>query len=224
MEKVISRDSIAANPNPILLACGAVAGPLYIALGVLQMLIRPGYDPTRHDLSLMSNGDLGWIQITNFVMTGVLVIAGALGMRHALAGSRGGTWGPLLVAIYALGLIGAGIFVADPALGFPPGTPADAHEISGHGILHFVAGGIGFLALIAACFVFARRFGALRQRRWAVYSLVTGLVFFAAFFGIATGAQLGGNILVVVTLAFTAAVVNAWTWLSAIFLRLLTSQ
>ena len=224
MKKVISRGGIAVNANPILLACGAVAGPLYIALGVLQMLIRPGYDPTRHDLSLMSNGDLGWIQITNFVMTGVLVIAGALGMKRALAGSRGGTWGPVLVAIYGLGLIGAGIFVADPALGFPPGTPADAHAISGHGLLHFVTGGIGFLALIAACFVFARRFSALQQRRWAVYSLVTGLVFFAAFFGIATGAQLGGNVLVVVTLAFTGAVVNAWTWLSALFLRLLTVQ
>jgi len=116
-------------------------------------------------------------------------------------------------------LIGAGIFVADPALGFPPGTPADAHEISGHGILHFVTGGIGFLALIAACFVLARRFRALQQRRWAVYSLVTGLVFFAAFFGIATGSQLGGNVLVFVTLAFTVAVVNAWIWLSAIFLQ-----
>src|SRR5678815_1626659 len=126
MEKVISRDALAANPNRRLLVCGAAAGPLYIALGVLQMLIRPGYDPTRHDLSLMSNGDLGWIQITNFVLSGFLVIAGALGMRRVLAGSRGGTWGPFLVGIYGLGLIGAGIFVADPALGFPPGTPADA--------------------------------------------------------------------------------------------------
>jgi len=219
MEKVISRDVIAANPNQILLACGVVAGPLYVTVGVIQMLIRPGYNPTRHDLSLMSNGDLGWIQITNFVVTGLLVIAGALGMKHALAGSRDRNWGPWLVAIYGLGLIGAGIFVADPALGFPPGTPADAHEISGHGILHFVTGGIGFLALIAACFVLARRFRALQQRRWAVYSLVTGLVFFAAFFGIATGSQLGGNVLVFVTLAFTVAVVNAWIWLSAIFLQ-----
>ncbi len=207
-------------PNRIVLVCGAVAGPLYIVLGVLQMLIRPSYDPTRHDLSLMSNGDLVWIQITNFVLSGFLVIAGALGMRRVLAGSRDGTWGPLLVGVYGLGLIGAGIFVADPALGFPPGTPADAREISAHGLMHFVTGGIGFLALIAACFVFARRFRALKERRWAVYSIITGIVFCAAFFGIATGSQLGGNILVVVTLAFTVAVVNTWAWLSAIFLRL----
>ena len=129
-----------------------------------------------------------------------------------------------LVGVYGLGLIGAGIFVADPALGFPPGTPADAHPISWHGIMHFVTGGIGFLALIAACFVFAGRFRALKQRGWAVFSAITGIVFFAAFFGIAAGSQLGGSVLVFVTLAFTAAVVNAWVWLSALSLRLMTAQ
>jgi hypothetical protein len=87
--------------------------------------------------------------------------------------------------------------------------------------MHFVTGGVGFLALIAACFVYARRFGALKQTRWAVYSMIMGIVFFAAFFGIATGTQLGGNVLVIVTLTFTAAVVNAWVWPSAIFLRLM---
>ena len=224
MERVISRDRSIANSNQILLVCGAIAGPFYITLGVIQMLIRPGYDPTRHDLSLMSNGDLGWIQISNFVITGLLVIAGAVGMKHVLRGSRGGTWGPLLVGIYGLGLIGAGIFVADPALGFPPGTPADAHNLSGHGIMHFVTGGIGFLALIVACFVFARRFSLLKQRGLAVFSILTGIFFFAAFFGIATGTQLGGTVLVLVTLTFTAAVLNAWAWLSTIFLRQISAQ
>jgi hypothetical protein len=224
MEKGISRDATNTNPDPILLLCGAAAGPLYVTLGVIQMLIRPGYDPTRHDLSLMSNGELGWIQIANFVITGLLVIAGAVGMGHVLRGSRGGTWGPLLVSIYGLGLIGAGIFVADPALGFPPGTPADAHEISGHGLMHFVSGGLGFLALIAACFVFARRFSKLKQRGLALFSVLTGIVFFAAFFGIATGAQLGGTVLVFVTLAFTAAVLIAWAWLSTMFLHLIRVQ
>lgn len=66
MQKVSSKDDTVITLNQILLACGIVTGPLYIALGLMQMLIRPGFDPTRHDLSLMSNGDLGWIQISNF--------------------------------------------------------------------------------------------------------------------------------------------------------------
>jgi hypothetical protein len=213
---------IARPSSPLtraLLTCGVLAGPLYVVVGAAQMLIRPGFDPTRHDLSLMSNGSLGWIQIANFIVTGLLTLAGAAGLRRALPAGRGRTWGPLLLAIYGLGLIGAGIFVADPALGFPPGTPADAHAISSHGLLHFISGGLGFLGLIGACLVFARRFASLGQRGWAVYSLATGVLFFAAFIGIAAGSNQTGPGLTVVVLAFTAAVVLGWAWITAMCAR-----
>src|SRR5690242_19053332 len=141
----------AARLTRALLACAVLAGPLYSIAGVIQMFIRPGFDIRGHALSLLSNGGLRWIQIANFEVAALLVIAGAIGMRRALRGSRGGAWAPLLLGLYGLGLVGAGIFSADPALGFPPGTPADACAISWHGMLHFVCGGIGFLGLIAAC-------------------------------------------------------------------------
>jgi hypothetical protein len=204
-----------------LLACALLAGPLYVIVGVIEMLTRSGFDPTRHDLSLMSNGDWGWIHSSLLILTGLLTIAGALGMRRVLHGSRGGTWGPLLLGLYGLGLIGAGFFSADPALGFPPGTPADAHAVSWHGLLHFVSGGIGFLGLIAACFVFARRFAAQRLRGWAVYSVATGVFFFAAFVGIAVGSNSVGAITTFVILAFTVAVVIGWVWVSAMAAKLL---
>jgi len=200
-----------------LLACGVVAGPIYLVVGLAQAFTRPGFDITRHALSLLSNGDLGWIQITNFLVTGLLVIAGAVGMRRALRSGRSRTWGPLLVGVYGLGLIGAGIFRADPALGFPPGTPADANAVSGNGLLHFITGGVGFLALIAACFVFARRFATLHQRGWAVYSMITGVVFFAGFFGIASGSGQSWTIL-----GFWIGVVLAWAWISVLSARLRT--
>lgn len=200
-----------------LLTCGVIAGPVYIVVGVIQMLIRPGFDIRRHALSLLSNGDLGWIQIANFEVSGLLVIAGALGMRRVLRGSPGGTWGPLLLGFYGLfGMIGAGIFSADPALGFPPGTPQDAAAVSWYGMLHFLTGGIGFLCLIAACFVFARRFASLGQPGWAAYSVATGVIFFAAFIGIASGSK--GP----VSVAFAVAVVLAWVWISLIAARLMT--
>jgi Protein of unknown function (DUF998) len=224
VEHVISNDgtTISASPETtreltrMLLACGVIAGPLYTLVGVIQLFIRPGFDIRRHALSLLSNGDLGWIQITNFLVTGLLVIAGALGMRQALRASRGGTWGPRLLGLYGVGLIGAGLFSADPALGFPPGTPADATAISWHGMLHFLTGGIGFLTLIAACLVFARRFAALRQPSWAAYSVATGVLFFAAFFGIASGSRGAG-----VSVAFAVAVVLAWVWISLMAARLM---
>jgi Protein of unknown function (DUF998) len=151
-----------------LLACGVVAGPLFVAVGLLQMLTRDGVDPTRHPLSLLSLGDLGWIQIGNFVVAGLLFAASAVGMRRVMHPGRGGTWGPLLLGVYGAGLVMGGVFVADPALGFPPGTPDGIPEqLSWHGTLHSVAPVLASVALIAACLVFARRFAARGQRGWA---------------------------------------------------------
>jgi hypothetical protein len=88
-------------------------------------------------------------------------------------------------------------------------------------LMHFVSGGIGFIGLIAACLVFARRFLALGQKDWAAYSIATGVLFFAAFVGVATGSQPGGSLLVVVTVAFTVAVVMGWAWISLLAARLM---
>ena len=124
--------------------------------------------------------------------------------------------GPLLVGLYGLGLIAAGIFVADPINGFPPGLP-ESSTISWHALLHFVSAAIAFLGLIAACFVFARRFAALRQRGWATYSLVTGILFLGAFIGIASGAKQSALVL-----AFWGAVIIGWAWLSLLSARLVS--
>ena len=226
MQHSISQDNTSrdAKLTRVLLLCGVVAGPLYVIVGAIEMLTRPGFDPTRHDLSLMSNGDWGWIHISLLILTGLLTIAGAVGMRRVLRGGRGGTWGPLLLGIYGLGLIGAGFFTADPALGFPPGTPANAHAVSWHGLLHFICGGIGFLGLIAACFVFARRFAARRQRGWVAYCVATGVIYLAAFAGIAVGSNSVGVIMTIVILAFSVAVVLGWAWVSAIAVKLLSER
>jgi hypothetical protein len=227
MEGVTSdgASSEATKATRALLACGVVAGPLYVVVGAIEAFTRPGFDPTRHDLSLLSNGDLGWVHITLLVLTGLLTIAGAIGMRRALRSGRGRTWGPLLLGIYGLGLIGAGVFVADPTGGFPPGLPASAYgNVSWHGLLHFVAGGLGFLGLISACFVFAHRFATRGERGWAVFSVATGVFYFAAFIGIATGSQQGGTILTFVVLGFTAAVVLGWVWVSAVAARLMNTK
>jgi hypothetical membrane protein len=79
------------GPTRILLAAGPVAAPLYILLVVLQMLTRDGFDISRHPPSALSNGDQGWIQISNFLAAGLLFIAFAVGLRRVLqsAANRG---------------------------------------------------------------------------------------------------------------------------------------
>lgn len=201
-----------------LLACGVAAGPLYLVVGLTQAFTRDGFDLRRHALSLLSNGDLGWIQIGNFLVSGLLVLACAVGLRRALRSGRGRTWGPRLVGCYGVGLVAAAVFRADPALGFPVGTPADANAVSWHGLLHFVSATFGFLALIAACLVFARRFRAGGQRGWAAYCVATGMLFLAAFLGIASGTGRAW-----INIAFCVAVVIVWAWISVLAARLMTA-
>jgi hypothetical membrane protein len=150
-----------------LLAAGIVAGPLFLALWFIQAFTREGFDPTYHPLSLLSLGELGWIQIANFVVTGALYVACAVGMRRVLRPGRGGTWGPILVGVNGIGLIMAGVFVTDAGAGFPPGAPAGApDQISWHGILHEVGFIVATLSWLVACFVFLRRFASFEQRGW----------------------------------------------------------
>lgn len=195
-----------------LLACGVLAGPLFIVVGLLQMLTRDGFDPIRHPLSLLSLGDLGWAQIANFVVAGALFVAAAVGMRRALRAGPGRTWGPLLVGVYGAALVMGGVFVADPALGFPPGTPDGIPEqVSWHGAVHTVAPVLASLTLGAAGLVSARRFAALGRRGWAAWSVAVAVV------GLAP-APLGNHDLFFVLLGLTVA--HGLVWLSALAARL----
>lgn len=196
-----------------LLGYGVLAGPAYVLVALAQaVFLRPGFDLAHDDVSLLSNGSLGWIQIANFVLTGAMVIACAVGLGRALAGGRGATWAPRLLVIYGIGLVLAGIFVADPMNGFPAGAPAGRPEtISVHGLLHIAAAGIGFLGFVAGCFVIARRFAAERLGRWSVLSIVTGAAFLLAFGGIASGSSSPA-----VVIAFWAALLLAWSWLAGV--------
>jgi hypothetical protein len=96
-------------------------------------------------------------------------------------------------------------------MGFPAGTPEGPGTVSWHGLGHLAAGGIGFLCVIAACFVVARRFGREGRKGWAAYCRVSGALFLVGFAGIASG-----NSAPALTLGFVAAVIVIWTWLAAV--------
>jgi Protein of unknown function (DUF998) len=112
-----------------LLTTGALHGPFFFTVAGLQVLTRDGFDLSRHPLSMLSLGAAGWMQIANFIVSGLLAVAIAFGMRRVLHPGPAGTVGPLLVGVYGLGMITAGIFVADPALGFPAGAPSGEPDV-----------------------------------------------------------------------------------------------
>jgi hypothetical protein len=197
-----------------LLGYGIIAGPVYVTAGLAQGLTRDGFDLGRHEWSLLANGERGWVQVANFALTGLMVIAFAVGLRRAFAPGKVARSAPGLVAIYGLSLIAAGSFRADPADGFPVGTPQGAVSPSWHALLHFAAGGVGFTCLAVACFAIARRYGTEGRRTWARYSQFTGVALIAGFAMVASG---GGSR--VANLAFTAAVILTWAWMSAVALE-----
>jgi hypothetical protein len=159
-----------------LLACGLLAGPLFVGGSLLNGLTRNGFDFTRHGISMLLLGGPGWIQVAIFELAGLLAIAAAVGARHSLHPGPARTWGPLLIGGYGLGIVIAGLFSPNPAFGFPPGTPdAMPSGMSGNASMHALGFFLSTISLIAGSFVFARRFMVLGHRAWAVYSAVTGL-------------------------------------------------
>jgi hypothetical protein len=168
----------------LLLICGALAGPFFTIVWLVQGLTRANYDPMRYAISSLSVSEFGWIQIANFLITGTLILAFSVELwRHdaTLRGSSGSVWGPLLIGLVGIGLIGSGIFVTDPLNGYPPGTPVIPTERTWHGILHDLFGIPFFLGLPIACFVFARFFTRQGERSWAWYLRLSGIGMFAVF-------------------------------------------
>jgi hypothetical membrane protein len=208
-----------------LLACGAIAGPLFTAAWIVEGATRAGYDPLRHPVSSLELDGYGWTQQANFVVAGLLTLAYAVGLRRALRPLGGSRWGPLLVAAHGIGLLGAGIFVTDPVSGYPPGTPDHLQSYgSAHAALHDLFSVGTFVGLPIACLVLARRFAGWGERGWAIYSAATGLVFVAlfvltsiAFNQVEPLVQFGG-------LLQRATVTVGWTWLALLAVHLLRIQ
>ncbi len=160
-----------------LLTCGVIAGPLFVATAIAQILTRDGFDLRRHPLSLLSVGEHGWIQVTNFILAGILSILFSMGMARVLTDGPGSRWGPRFCALFGIGLVIGGIFTADPALGFPVGAPEGyPSHLTSHAIVHAFAPPLAFLSLIGGLLVIARRFAAEGFRRTAVVSRIAAAV------------------------------------------------
>ena len=53
----------AEGKTKTLLSCGAIAGPLFVLVFLVEGATRAGYDPLRHPVSSLALGDHGWTQI-----------------------------------------------------------------------------------------------------------------------------------------------------------------
>jgi Protein of unknown function (DUF998) len=85
-----------------LLRCGAAAGPVFVAVFLLEGAVREGYRPLRHAVSSLALGPRGWIQAANFTVTATLFLAGAAGLV-GIGDAAGGQPAPALIGQQARG-------------------------------------------------------------------------------------------------------------------------
>ncbi|GIF47901.1 uncharacterized protein DUF998 [Asanoa ferruginea] len=163
------------------LLSGGLVAPLFVLVMLVDGIVQPGYRSLHHYGSELSLGRFGWIQIANFLITGLALCAFAVGLRGAIPSGPGSRSAPVLAGICGVGLLVAGIFSTDPTPGYPVGGIVPEHPTL-HGQIHGYAPMAVFLSLAALIFVMARRFAkdpALRVWMWC--SIAAGILVPATF-------------------------------------------
>jgi hypothetical membrane protein len=155
--------------------CGMLA-PIVFALALAVFsLMSPGYSNLTNAVSELGVTGapyaLAWNAI-GFVLVGALTIAYGWGLRLDMRPVSGSTIVPLLVAISGLGFAGLGSFYAEA--GFQPSLRTT---------LHFVMVSVCFLAFILVAFIFPAKMKRNDYwKKWALFSVVMGILAVASFF------------------------------------------
>jgi hypothetical protein len=153
---------------------GMLAPILFVSGFTIAGWLRQGYNPLSTYVSELALGSGGWIQISNFIILGILMLVFSRGVAAEFQTGKASKGGPTLLTIIAVLFIISGFFVMDPT-----GTPLN--QATFHGIIHGLAGGIIFTLMPVSCFVFLRRFRADPDWRFFQgWTLVLGTIIAAA--------------------------------------------
>ncbi|HET9397932.1 MAG TPA: DUF998 domain-containing protein [Sphingomicrobium sp.] len=193
-----------------LLSSGGFAGVVFCGVATYGILTRPGFDLQRHAVSNLSLGEGGWTMVAAFILSGVLTLLCAIGMARVMREGRGRRAIPILVGLYGLGLIIAGIFPAPACCGFPAGTPEDQLPVmTPSAIIHSIGFMVAFSSLIVACFVAALRLSGIPSAMALAAGLSMPLL-----------VGLGMTNAVAPGVAFFIAAIIGWAWLGVVAMQI----
>ena len=149
---------------------GILGSALFVIVFTVEGFLRPGYNTLSTYVSALSLGSRGWVQISNFIVSGVLMLVFSRGVAIAFRKEKRPQPGPVL-----LGIVSAGMFLSGPFVMDPMGTlPAQA---TAHGLVHSILGGIVFLLMPVSVLVCYRRL--CTEPRWQTFgkwTLITGIL------------------------------------------------
>ena len=193
-----------------LMSAGGLAGVVFCVVAIYGILTRPGFDLHRHAVSNLSLGEGGWTMVAAFIISGALTLLCALGLSNVLREGRGRRALPVLVGLYGLGLVIAGIFPPPACCGFPAGTPQELQPVmTPSAIAHSIGFMVAFSSLIIACFVAALRLSGTSS----LISLLAGI-----FMPLLVA--LGMTNAIAPGIAFFVAAVVGWVWLTIVVMML----
>ena len=206
-----------------LIQAGTAGALLFVAVVVVIGATRPAYDQVRHFVSILSLGDGGWVQIANFVVCGLLIAGLGIGLGRRWRSGPGARAIPRLVTIAGLGLAGCGIFIPDPSLGYPPGTPDQLiTPLTWHGALHYVSAAVISVALTSAVLLAIRRGWTLRLGGLTAVSIGVAVV---TIIGCAAALLFSGMPPTeIVGLMERIGIYAGWTWLVLVGLLELSAR
>jgi hypothetical membrane protein len=95
-------------------------------------------------------------------------------------------------------------------------------DYSWHGALHHLFSLFAFVALGTSCFAFGRRFAERRERGWAIYWVVSGIVFVVAFVLSSVGFGQAAGLVDLAGLFQRVAVIVGFGWLTLLALYFLS--
>jgi hypothetical membrane protein len=161
--------------RPLAALAGTVGPVLFFVVLLVEGAVRPGYRPLHDTISELSFGPRGWIQTANFLVFGILFMVFARGVKASLDDSRAARLGGTLLSLIALGVLGCGLFRAEP---WPPSS------MSPTGLLHLTCAIVVFALLPVATGVMIRAFVAdVRWRSLAPATSLTSFVTLALLVG-----------------------------------------
>ena len=222
LARYASRVSLASIPGTPqawtrrLLRCGVAAGPVFVAVFLIEGAVRDDYRPLRHPVSPLTLGPRGWVQTGNFAVAGMLLPAGAAGLARAGDRVPSRRAAPALIGAAGAGLIGSGIFATDPVSGYPPGTPDALTQPSHTGTAHNLAALPVFVGLPAAALACGWRFWRAGQHGFGIYSAGTAVAMLTTMALAGAGFGESPRLVNLGGLFQRATIITGFAWLTAL--------
>jgi hypothetical membrane protein len=156
-----------------ILALGGIAGVVVFAVVVVVCsALRPGYSHVTQFISELgeNGGSRSWLMnFAGFIPTGLLFAAFGVSLSHLMPRTATSLVASLLIVVYGLGIVGAGVYACDP------GCPN--HHLSTEATLHRVVSITAFIAAILGIALWAYCFRARADWRalWRFSAITSAL-------------------------------------------------